>query len=124
MKFRKDAAVYLAGQKAERLIFWNDLLFVGSYGDIEQATAMVILEEAQKQAQRVVHQEEKLLLELAAIQAEHTSLLAEEVNALVKQYGSAELKNFLLTKELGYKERLTEKVGIFKDKLIPNYGEN
>ena len=162
-KMKRRAAVYLAGQEAERMVFGDDLLSAGSFGDIEQATAMVIgllkesgfggtairyantigefsdsyhdtkeiedkakviLEEAQKQAQRVVRQEEKLLLEMAAILAEHPSLLSEEVNALVKQYGSAELKDSLLTKELGYKERLAEKVGKLQTKLVPTYGEN
>jgi hypothetical protein len=61
---------------------------------------------------------------MAAILAEHPSLSAEEVNALVKQYGSDKLKDSLLIKELGYKERLAEKVGKLQNKLVPTYGEN
>jgi cell division protease FtsH len=162
-KMKRRTAVLLAGLEAERLIFGEDLISAGSYGDIETATSMVIrllkesgfggssiryasafsenaetyhdipeienlaksiLEEAQKQAQEVVRQEEKLLLEMAAILAEHPSLSAEEVNALVKQYGSAKLKDSLLIKELGYKELLAEKVGKLQNKLVPTYGEN
>jgi len=97
-----------------------------SYHDIHdiENLAKSILEKAQKQAQEVVRQEEKLLLKMAAILAEHPSLLAEEVNALVKQYGSEKLKDSLLTKELGYKKLLAEKVGKLQNKLVPTYGEN
>ena len=41
-KMKRRTAVLLAGLEAERLIFGEDLISAGSYGDIETATSMVI----------------------------------------------------------------------------------
>jgi hypothetical protein len=91
-----------------------------SYHDTREIEdkAKEILQEAQMRAFALVRQEEKLLLEMAAILSEHPSLSADEVSALVKQYGTEALKEGILKQELGYKERLAQKV---KSLQTPSY---
>jgi cell division protease FtsH len=160
---KRRTAVLLAGLEAERLIFGEDLISAGSYGDIETATSMVIrllkesgfggssiryasafsenaetyhdipeienlaksiLEEAKERVQEVLIQEKILLLQMASILSEHSSLSSQEVDVLVTQYGSESLKTRMNQKEPSYKELLNLKVLELERHKKLVYGEN
>jgi hypothetical protein len=86
--------------------------------------AKSILEEAKERVQEVLIQEKILLLQMASILSEHSSLSSQEVDVLVTQYGTESLKTRMNQKEPSYKELLNLKVQELEKNKQLAYGEN